>query len=227
MSLSASPSGARLAPRLEVEPVVDLVDDRAARSRVPCFRASRAPAASGRSESQQTSAPSARVTDGGDLGGRQQRRRATGRARRSRRTDTDWPARRGLERPVERLDRGDACARSPLGQRDDLVAGRSSPPRPDAAGVGALARRAAPTARAAADRRAPRRAARRSRGARAAAARRTRRSRSDGSTTLSPCSALIGMQRDRPEPDLRGEAVEVGARCGRRPPPTSRRGPSC
>jgi hypothetical protein len=34
--------------------------------------------------------------------------------------------------------------------------------------------------------------------------------RSDGSTTLSPCSALIGSGVTAPEPDLRREAVEVG-----------------
>ena len=179
-----------------------------ARSRVPCFRASRAPGRSGRSESQQTSAPNERVTGSRQTRRRPARRRATRSSSRSRRTDTDWPASGRLERPVQRLDRGDACALAARAAR--------RPHHPAAARRRRRGRR----------RRAPRRAAPTAPGSAA------RAGAPAGSSTVSRCSSSGGpayqasrsdaldhvvavqraqrQRRHRAEPDLRGEAVEVG-----------------
>ena len=116
------------------------------------------------------------------------------------RTDTDWPAGAASSGPSS-VSTATTRARAPAGSATTSAPGRSSPPA-DAARVGAPSSSVAqhPLDREAQLAGLRPRAARASRGARAAAAPRTRRAARERSTTLSPCSALIGSAHTAPSP---------------------------
>ena len=230
-SLSASAVGRHLLERLDVERRADLLEDRRASSASCASRPSRAPVATGRSLIQQTIASSSRAATGGSAGSQSMSPRETSSV--VRRADDDRLALDGhVERAVVRSrPRRRSCAR-PRGARRPrrLRATRRPRPRRRSRGSRGARRSSAGSTHCTGKRRW---AASRS-PAISIVSRRSRNVppshhgiRSDGSTTLSPCSAAIGIASASRTPSWSQSPSELRARSRGTAPRRTRPGPSC